>query len=230
VCTAGSMKDDSELSFAAIEPEHRKPSEQDMDLARLGFAHPSHDRRNVYVLLAVHAHTRPQRPLLRASGGFQLDCLADVEGSVHGEPLFTRPADGRPRRAGDWASHGLAAPFALHRKKGRIGTYQYSEALPAEAASLESLWLEAYLGDADTPVAVVRFAPPSLVQASTPERRVENSKRPGRARAKTLSVIAEPPHRSRPGLDDSHFFGPPGRRQDAWRTCEVVWPTRMIFV
>lgn len=52
--TAYSMKDAADLVFAAIVPEKRKPSEQDLELARKGFelAHPAHDRRSVYVLLA----------------------------------------------------------------------------------------------------------------------------------------------------------------------------------
>jgi len=94
--------------------------------------------------------------------GGVLDCVADIGGSVHGDPLFTTPSDGRPRRAGDWAWHGLAVPFTLQGKKGRIGIYKYAETPPMEAASLESLWLEAYLGDTDTPVAFMKFAPPSL--------------------------------------------------------------------
>lgn len=94
--------------------------------------------------------------------GLLVDCIADVGGNVHGEPLFTTPGDGRPRRSGDWAWHGLAVPFTLNGKKGRIGVYKYSDTPAAEVAARETLWLEAYLEDTDTPVAFVKFTPPTL--------------------------------------------------------------------
>jgi hypothetical protein len=52
--TASSMKDASELIFDAIPSIERKPTAWDLEAAREGYelAHPSHDRRSVYVLLA----------------------------------------------------------------------------------------------------------------------------------------------------------------------------------
>src|SRR5882724_2001494 len=51
--TADSMKDASEVIFGAIALKELKPTVQDLELAREGLrlAHPSHDRRSVYVLL-----------------------------------------------------------------------------------------------------------------------------------------------------------------------------------
>ena len=93
---------------------------------------------------------------------FLMDCIADLKGSVHGEPLYMTPGDGRPRRGGGWAWHGLAVPFALGGRKGRIGIYKYAEAPPGESEALESLWLEVYLGDGGQPVTFSKFAPTTL--------------------------------------------------------------------
>jgi len=51
--TADSMKDAAEVIFEAIDPAKRKPSAHELEYGQLGFelAHPSHDRRSVYVLL-----------------------------------------------------------------------------------------------------------------------------------------------------------------------------------
>lgn len=93
---------------------------------------------------------------------FLVDCAEDIGGSVRGDPLFLTPGDGKPRRAGDWAWHGLSVPFALGAKRGRVGIYKYSEAPAGEATSLETLWLELYLGETTEPTAFVKFAPPTL--------------------------------------------------------------------
>lgn len=90
------------------------------------------------------------------------DCVAELKGSVHGEPLYMTPGDGRPRRSGGWAWHGLAVPFTLGGQKGRIGIYKYAEAPPGENDALEALWLEVYLGDVDQPVMFSKFAPATL--------------------------------------------------------------------
>jgi hypothetical protein len=93
---------------------------------------------------------------------FLVECIADVGGSVHGERLYMTPGDGKPRRGNRWAWHGLSVPFSLGGQKGRVGIYKYEEAPPGEESARETLWLEAYLGDGDTPVAFVAFAPPTL--------------------------------------------------------------------
>jgi hypothetical protein len=59
--------------------------------------------------------------------------------------------------------HGLSVPFSRGGKRGRVGIYKYAEAPPGEQSALETLWLEAYLGDGEAPVAFVKFAPPTLV-------------------------------------------------------------------
>jgi hypothetical protein len=91
-----------------------------------------------------------------------VDCITDVGGKVHGEPLYLTPGDGKPRRVGDWAWHGLAVPFSLGGRRGRVGIYKYAEAPPGEENALDTLWLETYLGDGDVPVAFVKFTPPTL--------------------------------------------------------------------
>ncbi|HEY4157939.1 MAG TPA: hypothetical protein VGM29_07575 [Polyangiaceae bacterium] len=93
---------------------------------------------------------------------FLADCVTEIGGSVHGVPLYLTPGDGKPRRSGDWAWHGLAVPFALDGQKGRLGIYKYADAPPGEASALGILWLEAYVGETDTPVALTPFAPPTL--------------------------------------------------------------------
>ena len=93
---------------------------------------------------------------------FLMECIADIGGSVHGERLHMTSADGKPRRGSGWAWHGLSVPFRSTSGKGRVGIYKYEEAPPGEENAREKLWLEAYVGDGDTPVAFVPFAPPSL--------------------------------------------------------------------
>jgi hypothetical protein len=93
---------------------------------------------------------------------FLVNCVEDIDGNVHGDPLFLTPGDGRPRRGGDWAWHGLSVPFTHGGKRGRVGIYKYAEAPPGQAAALETLWLELYLGDTSEPTALVEFAPPTL--------------------------------------------------------------------
>lgn len=55
--TASSMKDAADLIYRAIEPGRLKPSDEDLRLGTDGFrlVHPSHDLRNVFVLLAGFA-------------------------------------------------------------------------------------------------------------------------------------------------------------------------------
>ncbi len=93
---------------------------------------------------------------------FLVTCISDIGGSVHGEPLYLTPGDGKPRRGSGWAWHGLSVPFSLGGRRGRVGIYKYAEAPPGEHGALDTLWLEVYLGDADTPVAFVKFAPVTL--------------------------------------------------------------------
>ena len=45
---------------------------------------------------------------------FLMDCVAELKGSVHGEPLYMTPGDGRPRSGGGWAWHGFAVPDGGH--------------------------------------------------------------------------------------------------------------------
>jgi hypothetical protein len=93
---------------------------------------------------------------------FLVDCIGDLEGQVQGQSLYTTPANGQPRRGGGWAWHGLAVPFSEGKQRGRVGIYKYAEAPAGEESARETLWLEAYLGDDDTPVAFVKFAPAAL--------------------------------------------------------------------
>jgi hypothetical protein len=96
---------------------------------------------------------------------FILDCIADIGGDVRGDPMYLTPADGTPRRAGGWAWHGLSVPFILKGQRGRLGVYKYADAPEVERAALETLWLEAYLGEDEMPRLSVSFAPPSLSAA-----------------------------------------------------------------
>jgi hypothetical protein len=93
---------------------------------------------------------------------FLVDCAADLRGNVHGEPLYLTPGDGKPRRGGGWAWHGLSVPFSLGGQRGRVGIYKYADAPISERAALDTLWLEAYLGESEMPVAFVKFAPATL--------------------------------------------------------------------
>ncbi len=104
---------------------------------------------------------------------FLMDCVADLKGSVHGEPLYMTPGDGRPRSGGGWAWHGFAVPFSLRGQKGRIGIYKYAEAPPLEAEALSSLWLEVFLGDPDRPILSTRFTPRMLSRDCLDEVRSE---------------------------------------------------------
>jgi len=102
---------------------------------------------------------------------FLADCAADLGGSVHGEPLYLTPGDGKPRRGGGWAWHGLSVPFSLGGRRGRVGVYKYADAPPGEQAALDTLWLEAYLCEGEMPVAFVRFAPATLATKELDEAR-----------------------------------------------------------
>jgi hypothetical protein len=104
---------------------------------------------------------------------FLVNCAEDIEGNVHGDPLFLTPGDGKPRRGGDWAWHGLSVPFTLAGKKGRIGIYKYSEAPAGQVTAMGTLWLELYLGDAPEPTAFVEFAPPTLAAEHLDAARAE---------------------------------------------------------
>jgi hypothetical protein len=102
---------------------------------------------------------------------FLVDCIHEVEGHVQGDPLYLTPADGAPRRGGGWAWHALSVPFTLGAKRGRVGIYKYTEAPVGEEATLSTLWLEAYLGDADAAVVTLPFAPARLTEADLDEFR-----------------------------------------------------------
>lgn len=104
---------------------------------------------------------------------FLMDCVGELKGSVHGEPLYMTPGDGRPRSGGGWAWHGFAVPFSLDGQRGRIGLYKYAEAPPLELEALGSLWLEVFLGDPDRPLVSTRFAPATLSRDCLDEARVE---------------------------------------------------------
>jgi hypothetical protein len=94
---------------------------------------------------------------------FLVACIADISGTTHGVPLYMTPGDGKPRRDGEWAWHGLSVPFSFaERRKGRVGIYKYEEVPAGEESARESLWLEGYIGDADTSAAFVRFTPSLL--------------------------------------------------------------------
>ncbi len=70
------MKDAAEVIFDAIDPAKRKPSAHDLECFQLGLklAHPSHDRRSVYVLLV----------------GFSLENLLKAEYMRLNEPSVTQ--------------------------------------------------------------------------------------------------------------------------------------------
>jgi hypothetical protein len=104
---------------------------------------------------------------------FLMDCVAELKGNVDGDPLYMTPGDGRPRSGGGWAWHGFAVPFSLGGQRGRIGIYKYSEAPPLEAETMQSLWLEVFLGDPDRPVLSLRFAPTTLSRECLDEARGE---------------------------------------------------------
>jgi hypothetical protein len=104
---------------------------------------------------------------------FLLDCIRDVGGRVKGVQLYTAHGDGRPGRASGWAWHGLSVPFALGAQKGRIGIYRYAEAPPGDESALQTLWLEAYLGEGDVPLAFVKFAPATLAAKELDVARAE---------------------------------------------------------
>jgi hypothetical protein len=93
---------------------------------------------------------------------FLVDCINELGGQVHGQPLYTTPGDGKPLRGSGWAWHGLAVPFSLGGRKGRLGIYKYEEAPSSELSAKDTLWLEAYLGEEEAPVAFVKFAPSTL--------------------------------------------------------------------
>ncbi len=95
---------------------------------------------------------------------FLAGCVTSIDGHVQGVPLNLTPGDGRPRRAGDWAWHGLSVPFTLKGQKGRVGMYKYAEAPPTDASAVDALWLEVYLDDADAPDVFLEFAPPTLAE------------------------------------------------------------------
>lgn len=96
---------------------------------------------------------------------FLVECITAMGGGVRGDPFYMTPGDGGPRRRGGWAWHGLAVPFSLRDRRGRIGIYKYAEAPPGEESAKDALWLEAYVGDDETPVAFTKFAPPTLTTA-----------------------------------------------------------------
>jgi hypothetical protein len=104
---------------------------------------------------------------------FLMDCVAELKGSVHGEPLYMTPGDGRPKSGGGWAWHGFAVPFSLRGQRGRIGIYKYSEVPPLEAETVNSLWLEVFLGDPERPMLSTRFAPGTLSRECLDDARSE---------------------------------------------------------
>lgn len=93
---------------------------------------------------------------------FLLGCIADVGGRVRGDQLYMTPGDGQPLRGSGWAWHGLAIPFALDDQKGRLGLYKYAETPTGEESNQSTLWIEAYVGDSDGPIASAPFAPTTL--------------------------------------------------------------------
>jgi len=93
---------------------------------------------------------------------FLVACIEGIGGNIQGEPMWLTPGDGQPRRGGGWAWHGLSVKFSKDGKKGRVGIYKYAEAPPGEDSARKTLWLEAYLGDSDVPLAFVNFAPTTL--------------------------------------------------------------------
>jgi len=93
---------------------------------------------------------------------FLVDCITDIGAGVRGEQLYLTPGDGKPRRGSGWAWHGLSVPISFGGRRGHLGIYKFAEAPPGERRALDTLWLEAYLGDGVMPVAFVKFAPPTL--------------------------------------------------------------------
>jgi hypothetical protein len=121
---------------------------------------------------------------------FLLDCIADIDGDVRGDPLYLTPADGTPRRAGGWAWHGLSVPFVLKGQRGRLGLYKYADAPDVEREALDTLWLEAYLGEDEMPRLSVSFAPPSLSAADLQSARARFVVRWKALEAKGLGQMA----------------------------------------
>jgi hypothetical protein len=64
-------------------------------------------------------------------------------------------------------------PFSLRGQRGRIGIYKYSEGPPLEAETVNSLWLEVFLGDPDRPMLSTRFAPGTLSRECLDDARGE---------------------------------------------------------
>lgn len=96
---------------------------------------------------------------------FLIECVTALGGGVRGDPFYMTPGDGEPRRRGAWAWHGLAVPFSMRDRRGRIGIYKYAEAPPGEESAKDALWVEVYLGDDETPAAFTKFAPSTLASA-----------------------------------------------------------------
>jgi hypothetical protein len=96
---------------------------------------------------------------------FIVDCIGDIKGDIHGDPMYLTPGDGQPLRGSRWAWHGLSVPFTLDGSKGKLGIYKYEEAPPGEEGAKATLWLEAYLGEGETPAATLAFAPATLAAA-----------------------------------------------------------------
>lgn len=93
---------------------------------------------------------------------FIIECIDELKGRVHGEPVHLTPGDGRPLRGSGWAWHGLSVPFSLDGERGRVGIYKYAEAPAGAEDDRATLWLEVYLGAGEAPVVAVRFAPATL--------------------------------------------------------------------
>jgi len=51
---------------------------------------------------------------------FLVECINELGGQVHGQPLYMTPGDGKPLRGSGWAWHGLAVPFSLDGRKGPL--------------------------------------------------------------------------------------------------------------
>lgn len=102
---------------------------------------------------------------------FLVDCASAIQASSQEGRLYLTPGDGRPRRSGGWAWHGLSVPFTFEGQKGRVGIYKYSEAPLGETGALGELWLEAFFSDSDEPVVATVFAPVNLGSENLAERR-----------------------------------------------------------
>lgn len=102
---------------------------------------------------------------------FLRDCIFDLGGSIHGDPLLMTPGDGQPHWGSGWAWHGLSVPFTLDGKRGRVGIYKYAEAPQGEESALSTLWLEAYVGEGDIPLAAIQFAPATLATTELERQR-----------------------------------------------------------